>query len=44
MDDEMAALAYQEELEHQQWYEEWSRTDEFVDFVNDLIYDILSTT
>lgn len=42
--DDSAALAHQQELEYQQWFEEWSQTDDFIDFVNDLIYDILSST
>lgn len=43
MDDDLSALAHQEELEHQQWLDEWIGSKDHIDFVNNLIYDILST-
>lgn len=40
--DDHAGLAHQEELEHQQWLKEWIDTDDYINHVNSLAYDILS--
>lgn len=42
--DDTSALAHQQELEYQQWFEEWVDTEDYINHVNTLAYEVFSST
>jgi hypothetical protein len=42
IDQDLSALAHQQELEYQQWYQQWVDSEDFINHVNGLVYDALA--